>query len=93
MDNGHVNNGFGLMECHCVYGLVYPIEDWNILDRGGPTSLTVPVLTLLRTILVPGTTNLFSINMDNGHVNNGFGLMECHCVYGLVYPIEDWNIL
>nr|CAI5862895.1 unnamed protein product [Callosobruchus analis] len=41
----------------------------------------------------PGTTNLFSINMDNGHVNNGFGLMECHCVYGLVYPIEDWNIL
>nr|CAI5834675.1 unnamed protein product [Callosobruchus analis]CAI5848060.1 unnamed protein product [Callosobruchus analis] len=22
--------------------------------------------------------------MDNGHVNNGFGLMECHCVYGLV---------
>nr|CAI5842996.1 unnamed protein product [Callosobruchus analis] len=41
---------------------------------------------------VPGTTNLFSINMDNGHVNNGFGLMESHCVYGLVYPIEDWNI-
>nr|CAI5826179.1 unnamed protein product [Callosobruchus analis] len=31
--------------------------------------------------------------MDNGHVNNGFGLMECHCVYGLVYPIEHWNIL
>nr|CAI5834672.1 unnamed protein product [Callosobruchus analis] len=31
--------------------------------------------------------------MDNGHVNNGFGLMECHCIYGLVYPIEDWNIL
>nr|CAI5852594.1 unnamed protein product [Callosobruchus analis] len=32
--------------------------------------------------------------MDNGHVNNGFGLMECHCKsMCLVYPIEDWNIL
>ncbi|VEN48094.1 unnamed protein product [Callosobruchus maculatus] len=42
---------------------------------------------------VPGTTNLFSINMDNGHVNNGFGLMECHVDCSLVYPIEDWNTL
>ncbi|VEN34488.1 unnamed protein product [Callosobruchus maculatus] len=43
---------------------------------------------------VPGTTNLFSINMDNGYVNNGFELMECHDDCSLVInPIEDWNTL
>ncbi|VEN50433.1 unnamed protein product [Callosobruchus maculatus] len=31
--------------------------------------------------------------MDNGHVNNGFGLMECHDDCSLVNPIEYWNTL
>nr|CAI5827963.1 unnamed protein product [Callosobruchus analis] len=52
----------------------------SIYSQGRNVWWTVQCRTsMLCRYLVPGTTNLFSINMDNGHVNNGFGLMECHC--------------
>nr|CAI5859504.1 unnamed protein product [Callosobruchus analis] len=66
----------GMDEPATRFEVQIPNTVYYMLDQSRNEHCYTPIICQQQ---VPGTTNLFSINMDKGHVNNGFGLMECHC--------------